>query len=97
MTDYFVGILTECQSLIAKMDSMMGYPNPATKTNTYAKPIPHDAKPGTFMVPIKSVWGPALNRQTMISDIDAIGTTNEKLRTSRATLEAENAFPEEKI
>ena len=95
MADYFVGTEQECIDYIAKLDAMMGYPNPATKTVTYAKPIPHDGKAGTFMVPIKSVWGPALNRQAMISDIDSIGTVNEKLRTSREALETENAFPKD--
>lgn len=90
--DYFVGTEQECVDYIAKLDVMMGYPSPDGKTQAYAKPIPHDAKPGTFMVPIKFVHAPARNGPAMISDIDAVGTGNEKLRTSRATLETENAF-----
>lgn len=90
--DYFVGTERECKDYIVKLDVMMGYPNPATKTDTYAKPIPHDGKAGTFLVPIKSVWAPTLNRQAMLTDINAVGTVKEKLRTSRTKLKLENAF-----
>ena len=92
MINYFIGTEQECIDYIAKLNIMMGYPSLDGKTQTYANPVLHDAKPGTFMVPIKSVHAPALGRQVMISDIDAVGTVNEKVRTSRATLESEDAF-----
>lgn len=92
--DYFVGTLKECQDYIAKMDAMMGYPNPATKTTTYAKPVKHEGRADTFMVPIKSVWAPKMNRQAFVSDIDAVSSVAERTtkRIARKNLEAEKAF-----
>ena len=95
-TDYFVGTLAECRAYIAKMDTMMGYPNPATKTTTYAKPIKHQGKPDAFMVPIKEVWAPKLKRQAFISDIDAASTVAERTTKRETTeqLKAQGAFAE---
>ena len=92
--DYFVGTLAQCEAYIAKMDAMMGYPNPATKTDTYAKPVKHEGRADTFMVPIKSVWAPKLNRQAFVSDIDAVSSVAERTtkRIARENLEAEKAF-----
>lgn len=92
--DYFIGTRAECESYIAKMDAMMGYPNPATKTTTYAKPVKHEGRADTFMVPIKSVWSPKLNRQAFIADIDAASTEAERTTRRRTTedLEGEKAF-----
>ena len=95
--EYFVGTEQECIDYIAKLDVMMGYPNPATKTVTYAKPIPHNGKPGTFMVRIKSVWAPGMNRQAMISDIDSVSSAKELTRTTDETLKLEGAFPIEAV
>jgi len=89
--EYFVGTEQQCINYIAKLDAMMGYPD-GKGTTTYANPIPHDAKPGVFMVPIKSVWAPALGHQAMISDIDNAGSVSEKVRTSRSKLKTEGAF-----
>ncbi len=49
-TKFFVGTLSECESLIAKIDNHFGWPY--GNTQTYAEPIPHDSDPGQYMVVI---------------------------------------------
>ena len=94
--DYFVGTLSQCNSYIAKMDTMMGYPNPKTGTLTYAKPRPHANAPPLFLVPIKRVWGPGLGKMVDIRDIDKASTGAEiSARRKHSVLEAEGAFDSE--
>ena len=104
MADYFVGTQAECEALIAKMDILMGYPNPPTKTDTYAKTQKHDTLASTFFVRIKSVWAPALDSRIPVKkepgdtgvDMESVMAGNEL--TSRKTLtelEGEGAFPKE--
>lgn len=94
MTDYFVSTDQKCKDYIAKMDSLMGYPNTATKTDTYAKPIRHEGNSGKYLVIIKEVWAPELGRQAFISDIDNNSTGTEiSARKTHSVLKAEGAFP----
>jgi len=99
MADYLVfpnrGL---ANSAVTRMNILMGYPNPATKTVTYAEPIEHDAIPGTYLVILKSVWAPALNRNVTLDEIN--GELNPAELASIKTqqeLEAEGAFPLEPL
>lgn len=92
--EYFVGTLAECQAVVAKLDTLLGYPNAATKTLTYGKCRKHENRANTHYVIIKEVWAPKLDRVGRISDIDSVSSVDEKSkRISRTTLDAEGAFP----
>lgn len=92
--DYFVSTSVECEAYATKMNTLHGYPNPATKTEDYGKCKQHNSRASNYYVIIKSVWSPKLNRQMTISDIDGASTAGEKnKRRSRSNLIQENAFP----
>lgn len=93
MTNYFVGSLIECNSLISKMDNIMGYPNPATKTDTYAIPRKHVSLANTYFVIIKEVHAPRLGRKIMLSEMTKDMSTKEKTWKNRDILKSEGAFP----
>ena len=96
MDDFFIGTRKECEDYIAKIDTMLGYPNAETKTLTYAKPLPHLSKRGMFFIPIKSVYAHSLKRYADISEIDAVSTEKELARVTVADLEREGAFLSQK-
>ncbi len=94
MKTYFYGNLASCNSLIGKLDSLLGFPDPTTKTDTYALPIPHDSIAGQFLVILEPVYAPALSRYINISDIDSVAKGREKTdRKDRSVLVNEGAFP----
>lgn len=94
MTDYFVAPLVAANAYINKMNILMGYPNPSTKTVTYAVARKHLNSPGMYLVIIKSVYSPNLNRNISIAEINAGSTVGEKTsRKSIEVLRSENAFP----
>ncbi len=93
MTDYFVGTLKECNDLIVKMDAFLGYPNPATKTLTYAKPRQHEKLSGRFFVIIKPVYSPNLERKALLPEMSKDMSVKEKVWVTGETLKAEGAFP----
>ena len=99
MADYFVAASrAEADSYIARMDTFMGYPSPRTKTTTYSQAVQHAAQLGTFLVIIKSVWGPGLRggSEATIADIDENSTADERTRRqTQEDLEAEGAFSEQ--
>lgn len=98
MANYFVGTQAECEALIAKLDVLMGYPNPKTKTTTYAKAREHHSKPGTWFVIIVDVWSPLLDRRFTLIDIDDNSNANEKTsRSTWETLNAEEAWPNDDL
>ena len=78
MTDYFVGNLGQTRAYINKMNAFMGYPNPETKTTTYANPIEHKGKGNTHLVIIKEVHSPKLKRKAKIKDIDDNSNASDK-------------------
>lgn len=81
------------QSIVARMNEMMGYPNAPTKTERYTIPKEHASIPGTYLVIIKPVWAPLLGRQATVVDIEGELSPAEKNDIkSAATLEAEGAF-----
>lgn len=96
--DYFVGTLAECQDYIAKMDTDLGYPNPATKTDTYALPAPHEVEKGVdgkdvYMVVVKGVYSHVEDKQLEDSDINLKSSENEKLKFKKQdVLKGEGAF-----
>jgi len=93
MINYFAHLKENCDAFIAKIDIMMGYPNPDTKTFTYSIPIQHKKINSKHMVILKPVWSPKLNRMTTINDIDNISDVSEKEnRLSHEDLEEEGAF-----
>ena len=93
MINYFVGNLGQARAYVNKMNAFMGYPNPETKTTTYANPIEHKGKGNTHLVIIKEVHSPKLKRQAKIKDIDDNSTPGEKSkRKTREFLESEGAF-----
>ena len=97
MINYFVGNLGQARAYINKMNAFMGYPNPETKTTTYAEPRQHrgPGKGSDHLVIIKEVHSPKLKRQAKIKDIDDNSNANEKSkRKTREDLEKENAFDE---
>jgi hypothetical protein len=100
MTDYFVGTLRQCQAYISKMNSFMGYPNESTKTDTYAVPVQHKGrgKESDYLVIIKSVHAPSLDRKAELEDIDNRSTDSEiAKRKTRSALEKEDAFKEDPL
>jgi len=97
MSDYLVyPNIGLANSVVTRMNVLMGYPNPGTSTVTYSEPREHEAIPGTFLVVLKSVWAPALNRNVTLDEIK--GELNPAELASIKTkeeLEAEGAFPVE--
>jgi hypothetical protein len=92
---------------IAEMDTLLGYPNVNTKTDTLAEPIIHSD--GRALTPLKSVYVKHLNRDILpdefltdevkdraiarsSADIIRDGKT---IRINRAVAKAEGWFPEE--
>ncbi len=91
--EYFIGTLAQCQAFISKMDTMLGYPNPATKTLTYSEPREHTGKSGTYIVPLKSVFAPNFNGYASLEQIDAEMSATELTRkTFISVLKTEGAF-----
>lgn len=94
--EYFIGTLSQCQAFISRMDTMLGYPNAATKTLTYSEPREHGAKLGTYIVPLKSVFAPSFNKNASLQQIDAeLSATELTRKTFISTLKAEGAFTKE--
>lgn len=94
--DYFVGNLAQSNAYIAKMDTLMGYPNPATKTTTYAEAQNHENDASKYLVVIKSVHSPTLGRKILISEIDTGSSSADIIkRKNRSVLDAEGAFNSE--
>lgn len=90
---YLSDTLSEAESIIAKMDFLMGYPNKATKTNTYATPLEHDSIKGKYLVIIKEVWAPKLDRDTEIMNIkDELSLSEKEKVKTKIDLLRENAF-----
>lgn len=104
---FFVGDnIGQCARYIGKMNDLMGYPNPATKTERYDIPRPHATQPGKCLVILKhhvetagkvtqrGVWSPKLNRRVTLDDFDSVSTPAEKSkRKLKSKLKAEGAFP----
>ena len=91
--DYFVGTKTEVDNLIAKMDTLMGYPNPATKTTTYAKAKRNFTNNVEWFVLVKSVYAPKLGRNVSIADMESVMVGRElTVRATQKTLEIDGAF-----
>jgi len=93
MTEYFVGTLKGCNDLISKMDAVLGYPNPATNTDTYAKPMAHASLRNVFFVIIKPTHSPRLERESLLSDITAGMSAKERVWKTGESLTLEGAFP----
>lgn len=91
--DYFIGTQAECEAFIAKMDVLMGYPNPATKTLTYAKAKQHFTNKAEWFVRIKPVYAPKLKRYVSLTDMESVMVGKELTdRTTLNTLETDGAF-----
>ncbi len=94
--DYFVGANSgQCAAYIAKLETMMGHPNPATKTVKYAEMDMHQGpgNSGKCIVILESVWLPSIGRGALMSDIDSVSTAPEMAkRKTREQLEGEEAF-----
>ena len=93
MAEYFVGTLGECTSMVARMNTLMGYPNPETKTMRYAIPREHAASPGTYLVIMKQVHAPKFERRINIAEmIDKLTPVEKGQIKTREALETEGAF-----
>ena len=83
------------RSIVARMNTLMGFPSVARKTTTYCKIEEHQSNAGEYLIPIKAVGAPNVSRG--IARIDDIkGNLNPAERNeivSRKTLETEGAFP----
>ena len=91
--DYFMGTESQCLDFIAKMDSLMGYPNAEVKTVTYAKPRAHNGNAGMFYIPLKSVNAPKLGGVFPLEDMDNAMSPDEIARKKTyEDLSNENAF-----
>ena len=94
MIEYFVGTFGECTSLVARLNTLMGYPDQAAKTTKYAEPHEHAAKPGTWLVILKEVNAPKLGRRSRRTEIDNEMTPVERGQVmTRDALIAEGAWP----
>lgn len=103
MAEYFVGTQAECDDLVARMDTFLGYPNPDTSTVTYSIPQKHTAK-SLYFVRLKSVYSPKRSEKVLLEngpddigddmisamDVKHIDKQNWK---SKDQLEADGAFP----
>ncbi len=100
MSEYVeTATLGEAQAIIAKIDSLLGYPNEKTKTLTYANPLLHDldkSKQGAkrYLVIVKDGVGyPKLARNAVLADLNGRLTAKELgQKKTRQTLEQEKAF-----
>ena len=99
--DYFTGTQTEVEVFIAKMDTLMGYPNPATKTTTYTQPQQHHMDRNLWFARVKSVYAPKLGRMIKVRngpddtgvDMESVMVGGEKtIRNTRFELEITGAF-----
>jgi len=82
-------------SIVARMNILMGYPHPPTKTDRYTIPQEHASVPGEYLVIIKEVWAPALGRNATVADITGeLNPAERNTITSREALEAQGAFPD---
>ncbi len=104
--EFFQGdSIGECRAVIAELDTEFGYPNPATNTDTYAKPILHAGRLGKCLVYLKweetdlrkkGVWMPRHGRRATMNDFRDRFTINQwAKRKDLATLKSEGAFPVE--
>ena len=95
MVDYVVTQnFGNANSIVVRMNNLMGYPNPPTLTERYTVPIEHASDPGTFLVIIKEVWAPALSRNATVADITGeLNPAERNTIQSKETLEAQGAFP----
>jgi len=95
MVDYLVypnfGL---ANSVVTRMNNLMGFPHAPTGTVAYAEPIEHDSDPGTYLVIRKSVYAPALGRYVTLDEINGELNPGElaSIKTQEE-LEAEGAFP----
>ena len=93
-------------SIVVRMNTLMGFPNSRVKTDVYAEPVEHGAIPNEYLVIIKEVGAPAFDvGQPEDDDFipgvatveDITGELNPAERNtikSREELEAEGAFPD---
>jgi hypothetical protein len=110
MVDYVVTQdFGSANSIVARMNILMGFPNARVKTDRYAVPIEHATNAGEYLVPIKEVGAPAFDvgnpgdpdfvpGVATVEDIN--GNLNPGERNtikSREVLESEGAFPEPEI
>jgi hypothetical protein len=100
MVDYVVSPnLGLSQSINARMNVLMGFPNAEVKTDQYANPVEHAGDPGTWLLIVKEVGAPALpGGVATVEDINGeLSPAELNSIKSRETLEAEGAFPEPEI
>lgn len=91
--DYFMGTLVECTAYIAKMDILLGYPNPETKTSTYAKPVEHPKKPNTYYISLENSFGPKLKRRISYDELDDnMSPAQRGKKKTRAQLRSDGGF-----
>ena len=93
-------------SIVARMNNLMGFPNARVKTDRYAIPLEHATNAGEWLVIIKEVGSPAFDVGEpdepgfipgVATVLDINGELNPAERNtikSRETLEAEGAFPD---
>lgn len=91
-------------SIVARMNTLMGFPNARVKTDRYAIPQEHATNAGEYLVVIKEVGAPAFDVGTpeepgfipgVATVFDINGELNPGERNtikSREVLEAEGAF-----
>ena len=98
MAEYFVGTFGECTSLVARMNTLMGYPNPETKTYRYAIPKEHAASSGTYLVIMKQVHAPKFSRRINMAEmLDKLTPVEKGQIKTREALEAEGAFTKDVV
>jgi len=93
MIEYFVGTLKDCKDLVAKLDTLLGYPNIDTKTETYAVPMKHETFPGVFFIPMKDTYSPAKNRETPLAEMSSVMSGKELTWKTETLMRVEGAFP----
>jgi len=96
MVDYVVTQnFGNANSIVVRMNNLMGFPNVRVKTDRYTIPHEHATNAGEWLVIIKEVGAPALPGG-VATVLDIHGNLNPGERNtikSHETLEAEGAFP----
>ena len=86
--------LGNARSIVARMNTSMGFPSVARKTTTYCQIEEHQSQSGEYLIPIKGVGAPNVSRGiATIDDLKGNITPDERNEVvTREILEAEGAF-----
>lgn len=90
--------IADARALVTKLNSFLGYPNEATKTQRYTRVKEHETTRGQFLVLLKDVYSPLLQRKAELNEIELrLSDTERGAKRPKEELEKEGAFPVDEI